>query len=275
MHVTGLFIYPVKSLRGISVERAELDPLGFVGDRRFLVVDVDGRFITQRTVPRMALVETALTPTSLILSSAGAGQIQVPRPSDSTAPLKTVSVWSSEGLEAEDCGDAVATWLENILALKCRLVRAGARFHRPFAKPGKARPGEVLGFVDAYPLLAISEASLVHLNDRLVARREEAVPMDRFRPNIVVTGCDAFAEDSWPRVRMGQVQLRAGGPCARCSVTTVDQQTAERGHEPLQTLAMFRRDAVKSTDVNFGQNFIHETKSGSIAIGAPVQPLST
>jgi uncharacterized protein YcbX len=272
MHVSGLFIHPVKSLRAVSVPGVGLDALGIVGDRRFMVVDEHGRFLTQRTLPRMALVETGLTSEALILSTLGHGQIEVPRAGDAHPLLRTVSVWKSEGLQAEDCGNAAAVWLGDFLGVKCRLVRIGRQFHRPMTKPA-ARAGDLVGFADAEPLLVISEASLSDLNDRLVARDEEPLPMDRFRPNLVIAGCAPFAEDTWPRIRIGNVILRAGGPCARCIVTTTNQQTAERGKEPLRTLATYRRDSDDPTDVNFGQNFIHETKHGSLAVGAPVEIL--
>lgn len=272
MHVSSLVIHPVKSLQGVSVPSVELDALGIVGDHRFMVVDENGRFLTQRSLARMALVETGLTRDALILSPPGHGQIQVPRASDVSAVIRSVNVWKSEGLQAEDCGDAVAAWLGDFLGVTCRLVRAGKQFHRPMTKPA-ARAGDLVSFADAAPLLVISEASLADLNDRLVARDEEALPMDRFRPNLVIAGCDAFAEDTWPRLRIGDVVLRAGGPCARCIVTTTNQQTAERGKEPLRTLATYRRDAGDPTDVNFGQNFIQETKRGSITVGAPLEIL--
>lgn len=270
MQLSGLYIYPVKSLRGCAVATAEVDPLGLVGDRRFMVVDETGRFLTQRTLPRMALVATALSPDHLTLSATGHGSIQIPRTPDPAAPLRQVSVWKSDGLLAEDGGEAAAQWLSDFLAVKCRLVRLGEAFERPILKPGKARPGDRVSFADAYPFLAISEASLADLNDRLAAKGEEPLPMDRFRPNLVISGCPAFAEDTWPRFRVGNIVFRAGGPCARCVVTTTDQLTAERGKEPLRTLASYRRDANDPTDVNFGQNLIHETKSGTLRIGDAV-----
>jgi uncharacterized protein len=271
MRVASLHIYPVKSLRGLAVDRVEIDALGFVGDRRFLIVDSDGRFLTQRTLPRMALIETALSPDALTLSARGAGTITVGRASQPDAVHRSVNVWSSEGLEAEDCGDEAAAWLEHQLGLRCRLVRAGRRFLRAMNKPGKTREGDVLAFNDGYPLLLISEASLDSLNDRLVSQGEEAVPMNRFRPNLVIAGAPAFAEDTWPRIQIGELVLRAGGPCGRCIMTTTDQATAERGAEPLRTLAKFRRDPNDSTQVLFGQNFIHETKSGGISVGEAVE----
>ena len=273
MHISGLHIYPVKSLGGISVSAAKLDPLGFEGDRRFMVVDSTRRFLTQRTLPRMALIRTHLTARSLLLSASGAAPLTIPRASDSNARRLTVSVWRSENLQAEDCGDAPAAWLEQFLGVPCRLVRAGEQFVRRLDKPGKERAGDLLSFQDGFPLLVISEASLANLNDHLAAEGQETVPMDRFRPNVVISGCAAFAEDGWPRISIGGIVLRAGGPCSRCLVTATDQDTAERGREPLRTLATYRRDERESSDVNFGQNFIHESKSGSISVGAIVEPL--
>ncbi len=270
-HISGLFIYPVKSLRGFAVPSAEIDSLGFTGDRRFLVVDDSGRFLTQRMLPHMARIATALKPGELVLSAEGVGEISVPTASDPSAPLRTVSVWGSEGLLAEDCGDTVANWLSDFLAGPSRLVRIGEKFVRPVLKPA-AQTGDVVTFADAVPLLVISEASLVNLNDHIQENGGEPVPMNRFRPNVVVTACDAFAEDEWKRVRVGDMTFRAAGPCSRCVITTTDQFTGERGKEPLRTLATYRRDATETTDVNFGQNFIHETKRGTLRVGDAVMP---
>ncbi len=267
--VTGLFIYPVKSLRGYAVPAAEIDELGLVGDRRFLVVDAAGRFLTQRAVPRMACVDARLSATALVLSTESADPMSVPTASDPGAPLRPVSVWKSEGLLAEDCGGTVSAWLSDFLGLKCHLVRIGPRFSRPVLK-ASARAGDLVTFADAYPFLIISEASLADLNDRIQENHGEPVPMDRFRPNIVVDGCDAYTEDTWARIRIGDAIFRNGGPCARCIITTTDQITGERGKEPLKTLATFRRAPADPTDVNFGTNLIHETKRSSIRVGAEV-----
>ena len=269
-HLSGLFLYPVKSLRGCAVTELAVDELGPVGDRRFLIVDEGGRFLTQRVLPRMARISTALTTDLLQLSAEGAGTVQVPRRADPAAPLRTVAIWKNEGLLAEDCGDASAAWLTDLLATRCRLVRIGRKFHRPL-KPSKAQPGDVVSFADAYPFLILGEASLAVLNDRLLENEVEPVPMDRFRANLIVSDCAPFAEDTWTRCRIGDLTFRAGGPCARCIMTTTDQATGERtGPEPLHTLAQFRRDAGKPSEVNFGQNLIHETKSGILRLADPV-----
>jgi len=266
IQLSGLYRYPVKSLRGCAVPVADVDALGLAGDRRFLVVDETGRFLTQRTLPRMALIATALDAGSLTLSADGAGAISVPTASDPGAPRRMVSVWKSEGLQAEDSGDPAAAWLTDFLGVKSRLVRIGRDFDRPALK-STAVAGDRLNFADACPFLIVSEASLANLNDRLVAQGEDAVPMNRFRPNFVVTGCTAFAEDTWGRLRIGEVTFRAGGPCVRCMMTTTDQETAERGLEPLRTLAKYRRNAGDPTNVDFGQNLFHETKTGTIRVG--------
>lgn len=265
--VSGLFIYPVKSLRGHAVPTAKFDALGFIGDRRFMVVDDNGQFLTQRTLPRMARIETSLSAQHLVLSASGAGQCSVSRASDPTAPIRVVNVWKSQGLLAEDCGESVSVWLSEFLGVKCHLVRIGERFSRPMLK-SSSRPGDILTFADGYPFLVISEASLAQLNERIEENQGEPVPMNRFRPSLVVEGCAAFAEDTWERVRIGGTIFRNGGPCARCIVTTTDQFTGERlGKEPLGTLARFRRDKDTPTDVNFGINLIHETKHGTLHVG--------
>jgi uncharacterized protein YcbX len=263
MHVSGLFIYPVKSLRGFAVAAADLDALGFVGDRRFLVIDESGRFLTQRTLPRMALIETALTDRDLVLRAPHGGSCAVPLSAVAPAEIISVRIWQSEGLLAEDCGVEIAVWLSDFLRTPCRLVRIGGKFTRPIVKPGKSRPGDVLNFADGYPFMILSEASLADLNARLAA----PLPLNRFRPSFVVSGCAAFAEDTWTRLQVGNVIFRTAGPCARCPITTTDQHTAERGKEPLRTLATYRRDPEDPTDVNFGQNLIHETKSGTLRVG--------
>lgn len=269
MHLSGLFIYPVKSLRGIALTAASVDALGLLGDRRFLVVDEAGRFLTQRVLPSMAQIETELGADSLILRNPNHGSAAVGlREPGETVP---VQIWN-DSVMAEDCGVEIAVWLSDFFRQPCRLVRIGAAFARPVRKSA-AQPGDHYTFADAAPLLVISEASLAHLNDRILENGGEGVPMNRFRPNLVVTGCAAHAEDTWTKVKIGEVVFRAGGPCARCIVTTTDQETGERGKEPLKTLATYRRDAQVPTNINYGQNLINESKLGSLRISDPVELL--
>lgn len=287
MHLSGLHIYPVKSLRGLTVNSAEVDALGLVGDRRFLLVDPQGQFLTQRALPRMAQIETALTAHDLVLRAPHGGSCSVPLVAPTSAPLVKVRVWRSEGLLAEDCGVEVAVWLSQFLRTPCSLVRIGEKFRRPVlerrpyssAPPdaptieGRVISSDLFTFADGFPFLAVSEGSFANLNDHLVAHGEEPVPLDRFRMNLVIAGNDAFAEDGWSRVRIGSLTFRSGGPCARCVITTTDQFTGERGHEPLRTLASYRRDATDSTRINFGLNLVHETKSGVLRVGDKVEIL--
>lgn len=270
MRVSGLHLYPVKSCRGLAVDSAEADEFGFIGDRRFMVVHAaDGLFLTQRAHPRMALIETTLTRDTLILSSAGQGKVTIPL--NASHGRRQVTVWKST-VTADDCGDEPAAWLSRFLGGTLRLVKMGAAFQRPMLKSA-ARPGDVVTFADAEPFLVISEASLADLNARLAAKGEAPLPMNRFRPNLVVAGCAPYAEDSWDRLRIGEMIFRNGGLCARCPITTTNQETAERGKEPLKTMAGYRRDAADPTDVNFGTNLIHETKRGTVRVGDTVELL--
>ncbi|MBX3736481.1 MAG: MOSC N-terminal beta barrel domain-containing protein [Candidatus Didemnitutus sp.] len=267
--MSGLFIYPVKSCRGLALAAAEVDELGLAGDRRFLVVDEAGKFLTQRTHPRMAQIATALDADRLTLSAEGAGAVAVPRAPDTQAPLRRVTVWKHSGLQAEDCGPEVAQWLSDFLGLRLALVRIGPAFERNVLKKA-GRPGDRFSFADGSPVLVTGEASLADLNDRIVESGGEPVPMERFRPNVVVSGAAPFAEDDWPRVRGGDVVLRAAGKSDRCIVTTTDQHTGQRGKEPLRTLATFRRDPIEPTSVYFGANFINESKRGTLRVGDAV-----
>jgi uncharacterized protein YcbX len=267
MHVSALHIYPVKSCRGLSVLSAEVDDYGFVGDRRFMVVtETEGLFLTQRTHPRMALIETSLTSTALLLSSPGRGSVTVPL--NASAGQRRVMVWNST-VNADDCGDEPAEWLDNFLGLPLRLVRMGGTYQRPNLKRA-ARAGDVVSLADSCPFLVISEASLADLNSRLAV----PLPMNRFRPNFVVADSTPYGEDAWTKIRIGGVVFRSAGPGARCPITTTDQETAVRGKEPLRTLATYRRDPVDTTNVNFGTNLIHETKRGTLRVGDRVETLA-
>jgi len=272
MHLAALHIYPVKSLRGLAVQSAQVDPLGCVGDRRFLVVNPGGVFLTQRTLPRMALVGAFLDDSTLTLRSEGFGDIRVRRKPDPQARLVSVRVWSSEGLRAEDCGEEAAAWLGGVLGAQCRLVRIGPAYERP-VNPERARPGDLVGFADGYPFLAVSEGSLSDLNRRIGESGGQPVPMNRFRPSLVLGGCEPYSEDGWRRLRIGRIVFRAAGPCKRCIVTTTDQATGARGVEPLRTLAGYRRNKDEPTLVNFGQNLVHEVKVGLLRVGDPVEVL--
>ena len=224
-----------------------------------VVQAADGKFLTQRSHPRMALIETALANGTLTLGADNSGSVIVPV-SAHLSP-RTVTVWKNTVI-ADDCGDEPAEWLSRFLGGSLRLVRIGAQYERPVSVE-RAGAGHLVSFADGFPFLILSEASLANLNSRLAV----PLPMNRFRPNFVVAGCEPHAEDTWHRYRIGELVFRNIDACARCPITTTDQRTAERGKEPLKTFATYRRDPRDSTDVIFGFNVVHETKRGTVHVG--------
>ena len=254
--LTGLYVYPLKSARGIALERAAIDERGIEHDRRWMVVDEHGVFVSQRTHPRLAVVGTALDGAVLRLAAPGLPELEVEPPVDSAT--ETVRVWEDDvpGLLAPK---AACEWVSEHLGARCRLVYLPDAARRRVAAPHE--PARLVSFADAFPFLLLSEASLAELNRRLA----RPVPMDRFRPNLVVSGCAPHAEDSWRRIRIGDVPFTVAKPCSRCVVVTTDQSTGERAREPLATLATYRRFDGK---VLFGQNLIHERMgSGLVLLG--------
>jgi uncharacterized protein len=258
--VASLHVYPVKACRGIAVDAWPLERRGLRHDRHLVLVDPSGRFVTQREEPRLAWIETALPggedPAGLVtLTAPGAGQIAVPLRSGAGEPI-AVRVWDDEvaGLAVDPKADA---WLSALLDRPLRLA-AFPEGGRRAVDPAYA-PGHETAFADGFPLLVVGEGSLAELNRRLDA----PVPMDRFRPNVVVGSAAPFAEDGWDDVVIGAVAVRMVKPCARCVVTTTDQQTGERSAEPLRTLAGFRRE---DGGVMFGQNAV-VLRTGRVRVG--------
>ncbi|MGO9831040.1 MAG: MOSC domain-containing protein [Myxococcaceae bacterium] len=260
--VAALNVYPVKSCRGIPLGAATLDRWGLQHDRNWMVVDRDGRFVSQRTQPRLALVEPNLGPERLTLRAPAMPTLELPV-SGRAGPQRSVSVWNDTCL-ALDQGDAAAAWFAQYLGLPHRLVRIGAGYERAVAEASYPAGAEV-AFADGFPLLVLSLASLQALNARLA----EPVLMNRFRPNLVVQGCEEFAEDGWKRFRIGDVTFQVATACQRCAITTVDQATGATGKEPLATLATFRRSG---DGVIFGRNVVHQG-GGTIRVGDPVEVL--
>lgn len=263
-HVTRIYIYPVKSAAGIEVAEAELDAFGLRLDRRWMVVDDAGRFLTQRQLPRMALIRVALEGGALRLTFPDAPILEVPVRAEEGAGAgvrRRVVVWG-DAVEAVDTGETAARWLSAALGRPARLVHLPDDAVRP-VDPRYARPGDRVAFADAFPVLLISEDSLEELNRRLA----EPVPMNRFRPNLVVRAGEPHAEDGWRRIRIGEVEFDVVKPCARCAITLTDQATAERGKEPLRTLATYR---TRNGKVLFGQNLIHRGR-GAVRVGMAVE----
>jgi uncharacterized protein YcbX len=256
--VRALHFYPVKSLRGLETARVVVTDRGFEHDRRFMVVDAAGRFLTQRTHPRMSLVSVGIDGDVLRLNAPGSDALEVPlRPE--LGDFRTVDVWGDR-CQALSLGDAPGRWFTEFLGVPCGLVfmpDASVRETNSAYGPGR------VGFADAFPFLLTSTSSLA-----VLAQRGGAVPMERFRPNIVVEGSDPFAEDAWCRIRIGAVTFRVVKPCVRCAITTVDPSVgAVVGAEPLRTLATFRRTG---DGVLFGMNLVNET-GGVIEVGATAE----
>jgi uncharacterized protein YcbX len=262
MRVTGLYVYPLKSARGLPLEEANLDAFGIEGDRRWCLTGGDGRVITQRDCPVLATLDVFPNEEGLELRAAGRRPLRVRRPEPGPGN-HAVTVWEDLTAGLAVGGDA-DSWLADLLERPCRLVYMPETTNRQVSL-SYGRSGDRVSFADGYPLLLTSEASLAELNQRMAT----VLPMDRFRPNIVVDGGEPFAEDDWARIRVGNKDFRVVKPCARCVVTTTDQQTGSRGKEPLRTLATFRTVDGK---VLFGENLIHDGP-GPLRTGDPVEVL--
>jgi len=245
--LSGLCVYPLKSARGCDLTTAEVRMRGLRGDRRWQLVDAGGRFVSQRSHPRLARLTARLEGEVLRLGADGCGEIRVPPP-DPAGPRTPVEIWQ-DTVDALSAGAEPDAWLSRFLGEPVGLVFMDAAARRP----ARLAPEVAVSFADGYPYLLACESSLADLNARIVASGGEAVGMDRFRPNLVVRGGDAFDEDRWRRLRIGAVTFEVVKPCARCVVTTTDQATGERGHEPLRTLAAYRR---RGEGVDFGLNLV-------------------
>jgi uncharacterized protein YcbX len=266
MRITKLLRYPLKSARGESLTRALLSTTGFAGDREWLLVRPDGHFLTQRELPRLALLATRLTSESLWIEAPGLRPIALAI-LHGGVPCE-VRVFR-DTVRALDEGDAVAAELTAWLGEPCRLVRFDPEHRRLADKAWTGALDAPTAFSDAYPLLLASEASLADLN----ARIGRELPMNRFRPNIVVAGLPAWVEDGLGELRCGEVLLRVVKPCTRCSVTTVNQASGEPdGEEPLRTLRGFRHDA-RAGGFTFGQNVVIARGVGeTLAVGDSLLP---
>ena len=259
--VSALYIYPIKSARGIRVPRAEVEARGLAGDRRWMLMDETGRFLSQRTHPRLACVDVRLTSEGLGVEAPGQRPLRIAEPGASGERLR-VQIWK-DTLEVRTGPPEAHAWFSRLLGADVRLVYQPADVRRP-ADPRYAAEGDHVSLADGYPLLLTTRASLRDLNARLA----QPVPMDRFRPNVVVDGTDAFAEDGWHVVQIGPVRFRVAKPCKRCVVITVDQATgARQGKEPLRTLARYR---TRDGGALFGQNLIPDVR-GAIREGDGVE----
>ncbi|MFT3979151.1 MAG: MOSC domain-containing protein [Ferruginibacter sp.] len=249
IQVSGIYIYPIKSLGGISLASAAISSRGLQYDRRYMLVDDHNRFLTQREYPQMALLKTSIEKDRLIVSHKQHVDNIIELPLELPAgDTIVVNVWEDNCL-AYLAADHINQWFSRQLGIACRAVFMPDDTERIVDQRYAKTENDITSFADAYPILMISEASLEDLNSRL----EVPVPMDRFRPNIVISGCIAFEEDSMKHFSIKGADFYGVKLCGRCVVTTTDQETAARSKEPLKTLAGYRTINKK---VCFGQNVI-------------------
>ncbi len=261
MKVTRISVYPIKATCEVSLDEAEVHPRGLSGDRRWMVVNAAGNFLQQRVQPELGRVRaTPQVDGSLWVDAPGMPQLCVVPPVG--GDRQPVKVWD-DSLSAALAGAEAAGWFSTFLGRECFLVYMDQACQRPVAAE-YGREGDVVSFADAMPLLLTTEASLADLNRRM----GKPIPMSRFRPNIIVGGSKAWEEDDWRRIRIGETEFEITHPCARCVVTTIDQQSGIKSAdgEPLKTLATFRSE---SEGVTFGQNLVPRT-TGIIRVGDAV-----
>lgn len=260
--LTDIYVYPIKSLGGVRVSQAIIEPRGLQYDRRWLLVDETDKFLTQRVHPQMALFAVELQAAGLRVTyrpDLPDEDLFIPfdQRQYSNVP-RTVTIWD-DTVRAVEVSAAANNWFSQRLPFACRLVFMPPAAHRP-VEPDYAPASQPVSFADAYPYLLIGQASLDDLNARL----PEPVPMNRFRPNLVFAGGEPFAEDAWQEFSVGTQQFAAVKPSSRCVLITINQQTAAKGPEPLRTLAGYRR---QNNKVLFGQNVLPRTVGGHVRVG--------
>lgn len=273
MHLSELYIYPIKSLGGIAVPEVIVEEKGFRHDRRFMLVSPTGMFMTQRTNHHMALLDVAIQDETLRICHRHHPDdvLEVPLTVTTSDETMQVDIWDSKDVPALTVGAEADRWFTKVLNTPCRLVFMPESTHRA-VDPIYARDPDrdAVSFADGYPYLLIGQASLNDLNQRL----DQPLSMLRFRPNLVVQGSSAYEEDTWAEFRIGDLHLYGVKPCGRCVLTTIDPETGEAGKEPLRTLATYRK---WKTKILFGQNVLAQptgqTALGKLRVGQPVEVL--
>lgn len=274
--LSELILYPVKSCGGMSVREATLTSAGLsvdaVYDREWMVVDAQGRFLTQREYPRMAQISPRLKLDTLELRAPGMLRLEIPLglPDPEHERTLSVTLWDDTVL-AYDCDDVTAAWFSNAVGTPCRLVRfhPGAQRFASTKWTGGVQVPTL--FADGYPLLVIGSASLADLNDKLAAAGREALPMNRFRPNLVIDGIGAFEEDYADHFAIGEARLKPVKPCPRCPIPAVDQATGVPGPDPLDILRAYRTKPAMDDAICFGMNSIVTEGDGTrLHVGQPV-----
>lgn len=258
LQVSSLFVYPVKSLGGISLTQAKVTELGFEHDRLMMLTDADGRFLTQREIPLLCLFSTELQPEGVLITYKGEKMFV---PFLFTGNEVQVQVWDDQ-VTALQAPDAINRWFSERVGISCFLVRHAAQTKR-MVDATYAKQNEQTAFADAFPVLVLGQESLNLLNSKL----QEKLPVNRFRPNIVFTGGLPHQEDECRQMHIGNTVFEISKPCARCTVTTTNQVTAEKGKEPLHTLSTYRQ---QNNKILFGQNALVQ-QPGIIQVGDMVQ----
>ncbi len=264
MILSSISIYPIKSTAALDLQSATIDARGLMHDRRWMIVDPEGRFLTGRQLARMVLICADPRSDGLHLEAPSMPGLEVVAP-DSDSERLSVTVW--DDVVDAACADAAAdAWLSEFLGRPVRLAMMDAQSVRMVEPEPAGTHEHEVGFADGYPFLAISQGSLDGLNARLAA----PMSMQRFRPNLVIAGCAAHAEDSWQRIRIGAVEFEAVKPCTRCVFTTVDPTLGVRdpSGEPLRTLKSYRRS---DAGITFGMNLVARSR-GRICVGDRVEP---
>ncbi len=274
--VTELNLYPIKSCAGMALREATLTPAGLMSDhiydREWMVVDDHGKFLTQREYPRLALIRPQLKGDSLELRAPGMLRLQIPLdlPDPTAAPTAEVQIWS-DIVNAYDCDETTASWFSNAVGVPCRLVRFHPDARRVTNSHWTNGVDVPALFSDGYPMLVLSAESLADLNEKLLAQGREALPMNRFRPNIVIGGTGAFDEDYAESITIGDAILKPVKPCARCPIPSVDQATGQIGPDPLDILRSYRSNPKMDGAITFGMNAILLAGEGKkICVGQDV-----
>lgn len=258
--LSGMYIYPVKSLAGISVPCWPVTETGLLHDRKWMLIDKNRQFLSQRKLPRMALIKTALSENDLILSAPGMENLALPLTPEG-GEIIDCTIWRDQ-CDARSASPEADQWLSRFLNTDCRLVYQPDDAIRQVDLV-YAHAADQVSFADGFPFLIISENSLVSLNHEMGLD----LSMARFRPNLVIAGCPAYAEDGWREIRIGAIDFRLPKPCSRCPVPAIDPKTAQIGKEPLTTLNRVRKWQNK---VYFGQNALHD-QCGMLTVGDIVQ----
>ena len=259
LFLSSITVYPVKSLAGINVTQWAVTKTGLQFDRKWMLVDTAGQFLSQRKLPAMALINTALTDDHLILSARGMTNLQLPL-KPAAGDVITSTVWHDQ-CQALSVATAADRWLSRVLNVDCRLVYQPDDSIRTVDQDYAASSDQV-SFADGFPFLIIAENSLTALNREMSLQ----LSMSRFRPNLVISGCAEYAEDSWRDISIGAINFRLPKPCSRCSVPNIDPDTAVISKEPLSTLNRLRKWQNK---VYFGQNALHD-QCGVLTVGDKV-----